>query len=258
MKYEPSMILAFLDDKDLQKEENSWMLSQYKQPDPKRKDIVRELMTQLEVITEEFPTFNAPLWNLLFPDMDKIIDRITIVPLVGCENAGNRMERRDDMIYFFIDLINIADMTRIVSQMVYVLQNYLTFEIAKLCIHEDYPLTSRKYVDLLNHLTFTNGLANFLSWNENCSSYKFTSEKYEPRKEAAFGMLASAMEIENKALQHKILMAAVSNDFWNQFPCVAGMFYFYDIYQDLGKDGIALLYRHGPKNFIHTIFHTNL
>ena len=31
--------------------------------------------------------------------------------------------------------------------------------------------------------------------------------------------------------------------------------YFDDIYRDLGKEGIVLLYRHGPKNFIQTIFH---
>lgn len=257
MNYETSIIQAYLDDKDLTKEANSWMLAQYEIPDPMRKDIVRELTSQLEIITEEFPTFNTPLWNILFPQMDIVTDKITIVPLVGCKKAGNRIEHKDGQIYFFIDLIYIADMTRIVSQMLYILQNYLTFEIAKLCIHQDYPLQSKKYMDILDHLTFTNGLATFLSWNKDCSQYKFHTEKYEPRKEQAFGMLASAMEIENKALQHKILLAAISNDFWKQFPSVAGLFYFDDVYRDIGKEGISLLYRHGPKNFIHTIFHTS-
>ena len=86
-------------------------------------------------------------------------------------------------------------------------------------------------------------------------SYKFYTQKYEAHKERAFGLLSQALQVETKALQHKILVNAVTQEFWNQFPSVAGMFYFDDIYRDLGKEGIVLLYRHGPKNFIQTIFH---
>ena len=90
---------------------------------------------------------------------------------------------------------------------------------------------------------------------DSCSSYKFYTQKYEAHKERAFGLLSQALQVETKALQHKILVNAVTQEFWNQFPSVAGMFYFDDIYRDLGKEGIVLLYRHGPKNFIQTIFH---
>ena len=168
----------------------------------------------------------------------------------------NRIVKSEEGLCILIDLIHIADYTRVVSQMTYILQNYLTFELSKYLIQEQFPVRSRKYLSLLNHLAFTNGLANYLAWNASCSSYKFYTQKYESHKERAFGLLAQALQVETKALQHKILVSAVTQEFWNQFPSVAGMFYFDDIYRDLGKEGIALLYKHGPKNFIQTIFHS--
>ena len=51
-------------------------------------------------------------------------------------------------------------------------------------------------------------LANWLAWNRNCKEYKFQDVRYEPHKEKAFGMLAQAITIENKALQHTVLHKA--------------------------------------------------
>ena len=253
MIFERGIIDAYLRDENIKEAPYAVLLEHFTQPDGKRKDVVKELCSQLEDIVEEFPTFNPKLWMALFPDMGKKLEDVRIIAVVGCKE--NRLLVQEDETLIFIDLIHIADYTRIVSQMVYVLQNYVTFELARLCIRRDFPIHSRKYMDLLNHLTFTNGLTNYLAWNEDCAQYRFYMEKYEPRKEKAFGLLAQAMEVENKALQHKILISSTSGDFWNQFPAVAGMFYFDDIYRDLGKDGIQLLYRHGPKSFIQTIFH---
>lgn len=256
MNINTSIVTAFLSDKDLTKEDSFWLLKNYKEPDAKRKDIIRELTSQLTTIIEQFPTFNAPLWNVLFPHSDTILDTITIYPVVGDSQSGNHIEKKDGSIYFVIDILYIADFTRIVSQMSYILQNYLTFELAKICIHHDYPITSKKYMDILNSLAFTNGLANYLAWNQSCTRYKFHTEKYEKYKEHAFGMLASAVEVQNKAVQQKVLLHAISKDFWTQFPSISGMFYFDDIYHDLGMQGIRMLYQQGPKNFIQTIFTT--
>lgn len=74
---------------------------------------------------------------------------------------------------------------------------------------------------MLDDMTFTHGLANWLAWNRNCKEYKFQDDRYEPHKEKAFGMLAQAITIENKALQHTVLHKALHSDFWNQFTAVA-------------------------------------
>ena len=162
--------------------------------------------------------------------------------------------KSEEGLCILIDLIHIADYTRIVSQMTYILQNYLTFEPIKVSDSEAVPVRSRKYLSLLNHLAFTNGLANYLAWNASCSSYKFYTQKYEAHKERAFGLLSQALQVETKALQHKILVSAVTQEFWNQFPSVAGMFYFDDIYRDLGKKALFCCIDTDRK-FIQTIFH---
>lgn len=255
MNFNTSIISAFLSDKDITKEESFWLIQNYRKPNDQRKDIVKALASKLNDIIEKFPTFNAPLWNVLFPCCETILDTIWICPVVGDHAYGNHVIQKDDAIYVVIDLLYVANFTRIVSQMEYMMQNFLTFEIAKVCIHHDYPLQSKRYVDVLNHLAFTNGLANYLAWNHSCSLYKFYTEKYETHKEKAFGLLASAMEIQDNDMQQKILKSAETADFWNQFPSVAGLFYFDDIYREFDIRGIQILYQQGPRNFIQTIFH---
>lgn len=254
MLYDHQIAAAYLEGRNPAQEEAFSLLQGYEKADPKRRDIVRELDVQLESIVEEFPTFNKDLFQAVFPKYEEQLRNVTIMAVVGTRE--NRIVKTEDSFCILIDLIHIADYTRIVSQMTYILQNYLTFELSKFLIHERFPVRSRKYLSLLNHLAFTNGLANYLAWNESCNNYKFYTQKYEAHKERSFGLLAQALQVETKALQHKILVSAVSQEFWNQFPSVAGMFYFDDIYRDLGKEGVVLLYEHGPKNFIQTIFHS--
>lgn len=253
MNYDNRIALAFLNDRNPALEEHFDLLIDYTPADPMRKDIVQELNTQLENVIDEFPTFNKELFTSLFPDYKKQLDRVCVMAVVG--TIRNRIVETEEHLYIIIDLIHIANYTRIVSQMTYIIQNYLSFELSKYLIHLRFPVHSRNYLSLLNHFAFTNGLANYLAWNVSCDTYKFSTEKYETHKERAFGLLAQAMEVETKTLQHKILTYAVSQDFWEQFPSVAGMFYFDDIYHELGKEGVVLLYTHGPKNFIQTIFH---
>ena len=253
MLYDNRIAAAFLEGRPVTEEKHFYLLQEYKEADSKRKDIVQELDSQLESIVEEFPTFNQELFEAVFPNYREQLETVCIMAVVGTKE--NRIVKSEEGLCILIDLIHIADYTRIVSQMTYILQNYLTFELSKYLIQKQFPVRSRKYLSLLNHLAFTNGLANYLAWNASCSSYKFYTQKYEAHKERAFGLLSQALQVETKALQHKILVNAVTQEFWNQFPSVAGMFYFDDIYRDLGKEGIVLLYRHGPKNFIQTIFH---
>lgn len=252
MQYNNSIISAFLNGTDITNEKCFCLLKNYKAPDIKRKDIVKELDYQLKMIIDEFPTFNKDLLNKIFPDMKKELNNLCILTVVGTEQ--NCIVEKEDTVYILIDLIHIANYTRIVSQMVYIMQNYLTLEITKYLITRQYPLTSNNYIDILNHLSFTNGLANYLAWNESCDNYIFYTPKYDTYKEKSFGLLAQALQIEDISLQHKILESIPSTDFWNQFPIIAGMFFFDDVYREKSYDGILELYNHGPKDFIHNIY----
>lgn len=253
MHFDDTLIQAYLNDQPISKTSIYRMIEHYHKPDVKRRDVVRELNLQLHEITKQFPVFNEHLWSMLFHENSDILDTIYICPVVGSDTMS-RTVTKDDQTYFLIDLIGVADVTRIVSQMIYILKNHITFEITKLCILKQYPMTSHHYGNMLDASAFINGLSYFLSWNESCELYQFHTDKYEPHKEKAFGLLAQALTIDNKALQHKILVHIHNGDLWEQFPAAAGMFYFNDIYRDLGENGIVQLYRMGPKDFVKHIF----
>ncbi|MGX8833290.1 hypothetical protein ACWG0P_03675 [Amedibacillus sp. YH-ame6] len=253
MRYDDSFIQAYLQESPLSKEPFYKDIRNYQKPDIKRKDIVEELNTKLSSIVNDFPVFNQTLWNMLFSDKESYLDTICILPVVGSDTMSTRVLRNDET-YILIDLICVANYTRVVSQMVYILKNHITFEVTKLCILKQYPLSGENYAHILNASAFINGLAHYLSWNESCELYKFYTEKYEPHKEKAFGLLTQAMTIDNRAMQQKIIKHIRSSELWDQFPAVAGMFYFDDIYRELGKKGIKQLYAMGPKNFIAHIF----
>lgn len=256
MKVDTTLIEAYLNDQSLSETFPYTFIRNFKNPDQKRKDVVKELTSQLKNIIEDFPQFNHTLWNQLFNNSSNILNSIHILPVVGEYSSFAHVEKKDNQFYIVIDLIKVADFTRIVPQMVYILNNYLTTEITKICILHNYAIPSKKYIDILNEMVFAHGLANWLAWNEDCKQYKFQTSHYDSHKEKAFGLLAQAVQVENKALQHKIILNILDSDFWNQFPAVAGMFYFDDLFHDLGEKGILLAYQHGPKDFIKMIYNS--
>lgn len=251
MRVEQEIIQAFLQDTPMTHCRYFPYLEDFTPPSRKRKDVCEELLSQLETFVEEFPVFNQPLWSQLFQPWEK---DIVILPVVGTKH--HRIQKEEDRILIFLDFIVIADITPIISRMLYVMSNYLTLELSRIAIHQQYPFTCSSYQEMLDYITFVNGLANYLAWNKDVKEYKFYTEKYEPYKEKSFGMLYSAYEVEQKVLQHKILRQATHGEFWDQFPSVAGMFYFDDIYRTYGIKGIVAFYQKGPDQFVHHIFHT--
>ena len=226
----------------------------YQTPDPKRKDVVVELKKQLQTIVDQFPVFNPTLWHALFADQIDCLNRITILPIVGETASYSRMAKEDDQYYLILDLHLVANFTQIISQMVYILQNHIMSEVTKIMIQERYPSKPTNFQEWLDSMTFIHGLANWLSWNEDCKQYKFYTYAYEAHKEQAFGFLAQAYDVDNKAIQQQIMKTILKSDFWKQYPSVAGMFFFDDVYHELKEQGIVYLYQRGPASFIKTIF----
>ncbi|MCB7430384.1 hypothetical protein LI224_18840, partial [Erysipelatoclostridium ramosum] len=60
-------------------EEHFYLLQEYEEADPKRRDIVQELDSQLESIVEEFPSFNKELFEVLFPNYREKLQTVCIM-----------------------------------------------------------------------------------------------------------------------------------------------------------------------------------
>lgn len=244
------IIQAYLNDDDMHTL-SLQLPMEIKMPDRKRKDIITELNRQLHLQIEDFPTYNKTLWLQLF-GKHTILKHIIVIPILGYGKHNVQIEENNYHIY--VDLLYIADTTHIVSQMVYLMQSYLICEISRICIHETYPNVKNDFHAMIDYVCFSHGLSNYLSWGDDCKTYKFYTEKYEKYKEKAFALLSQTLAIEDKMIQHNILKFAVDMPFWDQFPGIAGMFYIDDIYRDQQMEGIHTFFKQGPTNVTKRIF----
>ena len=135
MLYDNRIAAAFLEGRPVTEEKHFYLLQEYKEADPKRRDIVQELDSQLESIVEEFRPLIKELLRL-FSNYREQLKTVCIMAVVGTKE--NRIVKSEEGLCILIDLIHIADYTRIVSQMTYILQNYLTFELSKYLIQKQF------------------------------------------------------------------------------------------------------------------------
>lgn len=249
-----SIIQAYLQNKPIDTAQDYTLLHNLTTPNYGRMEIVKELYQRLTITLQQFPIFNQTLWNALFPNWKDTLKDVCILPVVGLTSSIHPIQVIDGTTYIVIDLIQTANYTRIVSQMEYLLQNLLMTSLAELCIQDSYPVKSIPYLQTLDSMFFKEGLKTYLSWNKDCSQYVFQDENYAKRKEMTFGFLYDAVNIQDKTTQEKILQHIQQADFWNQFPMIAGLFFFDDIYHEDGIQGIIDIYQKGPYNIASTIF----
>lgn len=251
MHIQDSIIQAYLQDTPFEEAYDFSKLSGFKKPTPIRKEVVEELNKQLHQIVQNFPVFNTFLWKQIFTKDQ--LDNIVILPVVGSYPRENKTFSFENSIVLQIDLLLIADYTPIVSQMCYILKNYITVELAKILLMKQQakPLT---FLDKLDQMVYIGGIANYLAWNEDCSQYVFSNPTYDKKKEEVFGLLYQVQELEDIENQTKLLTFLKHCSFWENFPAVAGMFYLDDIYHEKGMDGMIACMQRGSKCFIKHIF----
>lgn len=251
MHIQDSIIQAYLQDIPIKDAIDFSKLKGFKKPVSTRKEVVEELNRQLHQIVQQFPVFNASLWKQIFDS--KELENIIIFPVVGSYPRENRVFLYENSTVIQIDLLFIADYTPIVSQMCYILKNYITLEVSKLLLKKKEPVP-QNFLETLDRMVFVGGLANFLAWNEDCNNYVFGKDTYDKKKEEVFGLLYQAKELKDSQLQKQILSFLDTCSFWENFPAAAGMFFFDDIYREKGRDGIIEYIQKGSKNFVRHIF----
>lgn len=249
-----SIIHAYLQKQELQTAPDHPLMEHSGIPQSNRQDVVKELLKHLHTFCDTFPVFNAPLWNLMFPAWKESFDHILLLPVVGTFPHGNYVFQKEEQLIIQIDLLYIADFTRILSQMVYIMNNYLTKELALIAIQTAFPYKGTTSEELLDYRTYAYGFANFLSWNESCDAYVFHLDKYEEKKIRSFSALYQLACSQDQKLKKFFLTRLSQIDFWEQFPDIAGMFYLNDIYREQGIDGLLKVYHNGYPDFVSHIF----
>lgn len=225
------------------------------QPDPKRKEVVMELFSRILPILNEHTFFNIELCRKLFHHYDKVLDTFHFHFLVHAPKGYDIYTKHmKDATHIYIDLIQVADHTPIVSQMMYILEH----EISRVCLEtylsKKLGKAPASYLDALDYDTFKEGLVELLSWNNAIDTYRFNDESYEQHKQKAFGSLYEIMQIDQPNEQTKVLFYLNQASFWERYTCISGMFYLFDIYTAYGADKLCEVYQNGYQNFVKTIF----
>ncbi|MEF9920793.1 MAG: hypothetical protein RR741_06720 [Erysipelotrichaceae bacterium] len=255
MKVNDSIIQAFINDKEIDKCIYNQIIEGkdlFTQPDYKRKEVVIELNKQVNETIESFSLFNSSLIKKLFPSYEAILKQLIIMPLVGVTPPLDLLKLElNHQSVLIIDLQQIANYSHEIDKMMYIIINFITQEIVRLCIETDYPKNvPLNYADKMSYLVFSEGLISYISWGNDYRNYQLITQKYAEKRGMNFMKLSQAMEIKEEYFQTKLLNMATQGEFWDRFGIIAGMFLWDIIGDEEKEEGILQAYKNGWKSFI--------
>ena len=215
-----------------------------------RQEVCQALLSECKRY-DAFPLWNSTLAHALHIDA---CDDIILYPVIGTQPSFDcRIVHHHQKTYLLVDLLHIADHTKTLKQMCYVLHHLCHQNLFKEKLYAMYPKPNT-FHEQLSLRFFVEGIALYLSWNENHGSYVFQSKQYDTKKERAFVLLFQAYEVKETSLQNMILQGLKHSDLWSRFPDIAGMFYLDDLYQEQGDKGIRLYFEQGIDQLFQRIF----
>lgn len=204
---------------------------------PTRQEVVLRLCQELSLY-QRYPLWNHDVVTYLFPHHKLLTKDVIIMPVVGSEKFFDaKILQHNGEDYLIIDLLNVADYTSSVKEMRYILHNLCHIHLLRYVINNTFEIP-QGYFEQLEYRFFSEGLTQYLSWNEDVRLYRLSEPRYLPRKKEAFRMLSSALCVEGGRIQAQILQLLDRLDLWQRFPDAAGMFYCEYLFQ---KNGVKPL-----------------
>lgn len=221
-----------------------------------RQDVVQALLQQLLLYQEQgYPLWNTTMHETIFQEELQTANEITILPIVGASaNFDCTLCHHACTTYLLIDVLNIADYTHILSQMYYILHNLIHVHTCSYLIQQHYAKKPISYLQQIENMFFVNGLAQYVSWNEQMEQKGLQNSVSNQYREKAFSLLYQAMQVQDEATQQLILKQIKEASFWNQFPQIAGMFFLDDLYHAQHMQGLRAFYKHGPNAILSIVF----
>ena len=257
------IIESYLKDGNLNNVKNHWIYKtitsgDYKVEEPQNiclKDF-KKLFEETKKELINFKPLNRNLWIKIFGPTP-IPNNISVYLIVGAppgyeaivrkNNEGNR--------YIIIDLAQIFTYSSDIEQLDDIILDFVTHEVAHALISLKYPyhenLTKRQ---LLKQITFDEGIAHFLSYQEHVLKIDWETEVMKQRKHFVYEKL-------NYYLTHidefsmSCLKKANSGPFWEKFASIAGMFAMVEYAQNGGT--LETLLSDGPEVIIEHIIKNN-
>ena len=135
-----------------------------------------------------FTPLNLELWDRIFGPI-QIPNHILIYLIVGAPKGYEAIVREDSSgnRYIIIDLAQICNYSTDMNQLDFIIFDFITHEVAHALISLKYPYSNHlSKSQLLNQLTFDEGIAHFLSYREYVLEVDWHTDEMKKRKAAAY------------------------------------------------------------------------
>lgn len=258
MRINSMIIDSYLLNGNLKDVEDCWVYhailpGEYLIEEPQRIEL--EKLNELYKLVKEqiinFKPMNQELWNQLFEGM--VIPKLTTIYLiVGAPKPYDAMVREhEDERVIILDLVRIADYTDDFEKLMFIVNDFLTHEIAHILIGQKYPyLDSMSIKQKFIQMIFDEGIAHFISYTDDVLTYNWESDEMRQRCQASYEQTNNYLKNPHHISQ-QTLIEANSGTFWGKFGSIAGMFAVKDYYNK--HQSLALLLSEGPTALIKII-----
>lgn len=271
MKINSEIVDAYINEGDVECFRNHWIYNTIGQGEYKGTNIfispnnnkdnrtfVAELSGKIKNIVKDFSPWNLEIWTELFPDWNNILRNIEIYLIVGLPEPNDATvavnpEGKNVIILDLLCWKNYENMN--VSDLIC---NLLTHECCHVCIASkynkiEYDYDNGDYQTCFDSLVFNEGFAHLVSYCADISKVNWNAQKFFYIKENALSLLKEAYECLDSNQQKKYLYNAVFENYFDKFGCMAGMFYFLDVYLNNGTKGLKRAYESGYNGIVERI-----
>lgn len=236
--------------------EEHWIFSyieedQYLFDEPKEEK--REEIEKIDLLIKEalldFEPFNVDIFNKLFPNWEKETEKTNVLLAVGCPQPYDAFVRNyQGKEYMIFDLIRLSDYNLSENDMKMVIRQLITHELVHICIHNRYKTPDKTdYIDYLQYITFDEGFAHLLAFNDNVRAVDFT-KIIEEHLEKNLKLLQDALREKDKEKQTILLEAANTGYYWDKFAAISGKLLIAEHIEDINH-----IYNSGVQGVIRLI-----
>lgn len=230
MLVDDSIVLKYINGENVEKISSHWVFENIEEgkhlfhlPDYTKREEVNSVLKDFRSVLSEFSPLNEDIYSALYPQWKSIIKDMNIILVVGCPDPYDAMVREYAGKEFVIfDLLRFYDYSLRGYDIKLLIRKLLTHETSHLCLHTQYPLpASGDFVAALKHITFDEGFAHLLAFENNLRAFDFSSIIKEHYDQAFIKLLGAMKETDCKK-QKVLLEECNSGPYWDKFAAISG------------------------------------
>jgi len=219
----------------------------FTEPDASRSVEVRQCLRQVTKICGSFTFRNKDLVENIFADIPSVVESVNILLTVGLPSMYDAMlVEHEGNTHIVFDLINFANYVKNGKDLAELVDNFLTHELIHMLINVKYPPKRQEdfgYVEYLDYISFHEGFAHLLSYEDDISNYR-PGNMYKERFDSTKKKLVMALNEAEPSHREKYIVEANTGRYWDKFGAIASMLYLLK-----HIDSLKSIYEQGPQGY---------